>query len=112
MGSVTNGAIRSQRPKIEALEISAYFEAILISEEQGVKKPDSEIYRRAMRKLGSAPENTVFVGDHPIADIEGPARLGIRTIWKRNTYWPAPKQMDAAIDGLEEIPSIIARLNQ
>jgi putative hydrolase of the HAD superfamily len=111
MGLVTNGAIRSQRPKIEALEISHYFQAILISEEQGVRKPDAEIYRRAMQALGSTPESTVFIGDHPTADIEGAARLGIKTIWKQNACWIAPKEMDASIDGLTEIPSIIANMN-
>jgi putative hydrolase of the HAD superfamily len=111
MGLVTNGAIRSQRPKIEALKIGPYFRAILISEEQGVRKPDAEIYRRAMLRLGSTPESTVFIGDHPTADIEGAARLGIKTIWKRNTCWPAPKQMDASIDGLAEIPPIVTNMN-
>jgi len=107
MGLISNGATRSQRPKIEALGIADYFGVVLISEEQGVRKPDPDIYHRAMRKLGSNPENTVFIGDHPEADIEGAAKLGLKTIWKRNNCWPAPKQPDAAIDGLEEIPSII-----
>jgi putative hydrolase of the HAD superfamily len=107
LGLVTNGAIRSQRPKIEALGITDYFEAILISEEQGVRKPDPEIYHRAMRKLGSNTANTVFIGDHPEADIEGAAKLGLKTIWKRNSCWPAPKQPDATIEALDEIPSII-----
>ena len=107
LGLVTNGLIRSQRPKIEALGIAGYFSAILISEEQGVRKPDPEIYHRAMRMLGSAPGETVFVGDHPEADIEGAARLGLKTIWKRNSCWPVPSQVDTTIDGLEEIPAIL-----
>lgn len=109
LGLVTNGLIRSQRPKIEALGIAGYFGTILISEEQEVRKPDPEIYHRAMRKLGSAPEDTVFVGDNPETDIAGAARLGLKTIWKRNNCWPAPDHADGAIDGLEEIPSMIVR---
>jgi putative hydrolase of the HAD superfamily len=111
MGLVTNGRIRSQRPKIAALKIGGYFQAILISEEQGVRKPDPEIYRRALQALGSDAQSSVFIGDHPVADIEGPARLGMRTIWKRNTCWPAPNRMDAAIDDMREIVPIIARIN-
>ena len=109
LGLVTNGSVQSQRPKIEALRIADYFGVLLISEEQGVRKPDPEIYRRAMRKLDSTPANTVFIGDHPEADIAGAARLGLKTIWKRNDCWPAPRQADGVIDGLEEIPALITR---
>ncbi len=107
LGLVSNGTTRSQRPKIEALGIADYFGVILISEEEGVRKPDAEIFQRAMRKLGSVPENTIFVGDHPDADIAGAAQLGMKTIWKQNTCWLAPKASDWTIDRLEEIPSII-----
>ena len=109
LGLVTNGAIRSQRPKIEALDIARYFKVILISEEQGARKPEPEIYHRALRALQAAPERAVFVGDHPTADIEGAAKLGLRTIWKRNACWPAPVRCDAVIDSLAEIPPLLAR---
>jgi putative hydrolase of the HAD superfamily len=108
LGLVTNGAIRSQRPKIEALGISGYFGTILISEEQGVRKPNPEIYHRAMQKLGSTPANSIFIGDHPETDIEGAAKLGLKTIWKRNNCWPEPSRRDAVIDRLEEIPARIS----
>jgi putative hydrolase of the HAD superfamily len=107
LGLVTNGLIRSQRPKIEALGIAGYFGAILISEEQGVRKPEPEIYHRAMALLGSVRQTTWFVGDHPEADIEGAARVGLKTIWKRNDCWPAPEKADGVIQGLEEIPPLI-----
>ncbi len=107
LGLVTNGSTRSQRPKIEALGIADYFATILISEEQGVKKPDSEIYHRAMRELNAIAKTTIFVGDHPEADIAGAGNLGLFTIWKRNICWPPPKKVDAVIDGLDEIPKIV-----
>jgi putative hydrolase of the HAD superfamily len=112
MGIVSNGAVRSQRPKIEALRIAHVFGVILISEEQGVRKPDPEIYLRAMRQLNAVPETTVFVGDHPEADIEGAAKVGLKTIWKRNKCWPPPQQPDAIIDGLDEVPPTIALWSQ
>ena len=108
LGLVTNGSSRSQRAKIEALGIAGYFGVILVSKEQGVRKPDPEIYHRALQALVSAPSQTIFVGDNPEADIDGPAKVGLKTIWKRNGCWPAPLQADAIIDGLEEVPALIA----
>jgi putative hydrolase of the HAD superfamily len=108
MGLITNGAIRSQRPKIEALKIGSYFGAVLISEEQEIRKPNPEIYLRATRQLKCRPDQTVFVGDHPDADIDGAAVLGMKTIWKRNECWSVSKPPDAIIDGLDEIVPVIS----
>jgi putative hydrolase of the HAD superfamily len=39
------------------------FDVLVFSAEEGVQKPDPEIYRRAVARLGVRPEETVFVDD-------------------------------------------------
>jgi putative hydrolase of the HAD superfamily len=107
LGLVTNGKTRVQQPKIDALGIRSFFGTILVSEEQGIRKPDPEIYLRAVQNLQVSPESTIFIGDHPEADIAGARNAGLRTIWKRNTCWPAPKEVDAEINQLSEILPIV-----
>lgn len=42
----------------------------------------------AAKRLGAAPEQCVYVGDHPVNDIEGAAAIGMNTIWIRvNQPW-------------------------
>ena len=110
MGLVTNGAIDSQQPKIDGLGIARYFDTILISEAEGVAKPDAEIFRRATDNLGVSPEQTVMIGDNPEADIRGAKSYGMKAIWKRDAYWEAPEIVDAIVDNLDELPSTIRNL--
>ena len=62
MGLVTNGAVDSQQPKIDGLGIARYFDTMLISEAEGVAKPDAEIFRRAVDNLDVSPDQAVMIG--------------------------------------------------
>lgn len=68
------------RGVLDALEISPLLEAIVLSGEVGVSKPDPEIYRIALQKLGVSPEETVHVGDSEENDRQAAQLIGIRTI--------------------------------
>ncbi|MDP9349565.1 MAG: HAD family hydrolase [Gemmatimonadota bacterium] len=107
LGVVTNGREAFQMRVIRALAIQAYFDTVLISEAEGIRKPDPEIFHRALRRLGARPEESVFVGDHPEADIAGARRAGLRTIWKRDLAWGEPTRYDAAVNGLDELPAVL-----
>jgi HAD superfamily hydrolase (TIGR01450 family) len=45
-----------------------------------VGKPEALLFEEALRRLGSAPENTIVVGDNPLTDREGAKRLGLRCV--------------------------------
>lgn len=107
LGIVSNGLGTFQTRAIEGLGIQDYFEVILISEIEQVRKPQAEIFHRAVKQLGVAVGKSVFVGDHPEADIMGAKNAGMRAIWKRSLYWEKAKEADAIIDELNEIPRIL-----
>ncbi|RUR72801.1 HAD family hydrolase [Chlorogloeopsis fritschii PCC 9212] len=107
LGIVTNGLGQFQTRSIEGLGIRDYFDIILISEIEQVRKPQAEIFQRAMTRLGVSAPDSVFVGDHPEADIAGAKRVQMRTIWKRSLHWLEAKEADAIIDELSEIPLIL-----
>jgi putative hydrolase of the HAD superfamily len=107
LGIITNGRGEFQKRAISGLGIEDYFDVILISEIEGMRKPQPEIFNKAMNQLGVTPENSFFVGDNPEADIEGAKNAKMRTIWKRNSHWLATKEADATIDDLSEILSVV-----
>jgi putative hydrolase of the HAD superfamily len=111
MGLISNGRHDFQMRSIRKLKIEEDFNVILISESEGVRKPDPEIFHRALHKLGRQPRESIFVGDHPDADIRGAHEIGMKTIWKRNDDFLPPPQADAILDDLEQLPSIIHRLD-
>ena len=66
---VTNGKRRVQEGTIDALGIRGLFDALLISEVEGVRKPNREIFWRAAARVGVPPAACCHVGDHPMVDV-------------------------------------------
>jgi putative hydrolase of the HAD superfamily len=94
LGLITNGKTVIQYGKIDQLGIRDEFEAILVSEEAGIKKPDPKIFEMAVEKLKVKPEDCVYIGDHPKNDIEGAGNAGMKTIWmKVNQPWTPELKM-------------------
>ena len=83
LGIITNGRTAFQLSNIRALGIEAYFNTIVISEQEGVKKPEKTIFQRALERIGLEAHEAVFVGDHLINDIKGAKDVGMKAIWKK-----------------------------
>jgi len=58
-----------------------HFDALVISDAIGIRKPRAEIFEAVLAELGVAPQEALHVGDSLSADIGGAAPLGIRTVW-------------------------------
>jgi HAD superfamily hydrolase (TIGR01509 family) len=78
LGLVSNLASPFKNP-VATLGLAAAFDTTAYSCDEGLSKPDPEIYRRALARLGVAPEDTLFVGDNLPNDVNAPAALGLRT---------------------------------
>ena len=107
---VTNGDTALQRAKIRRSGLDAVVDAIAVSGELGVGKPDPRIFEVAARRCGERLDGTGWmVGDSPQWDVVGGRGVGLRTIWLRHgRSWddglPAP---DAAVDSLDEAVRIL-----
>ncbi|MEI3612207.1 HAD family hydrolase [Pseudogracilibacillus sp. SO30301A] len=111
LGMITNGYGQFQMDNIKALGIEEKFEVILISEWEGIKKPNPFIFEKAAERLGAIPNQCVFVGDHPINDIRAANEVGMKSIWKKDSQWDS-SEADFSIDILIEIPLIIEKINK
>jgi putative hydrolase of the HAD superfamily len=108
LGLVTNGWAQIQRGVIRALALEPYLDAILISETEGVRKPDARIFQRALARLGVDAAQTLFVGDHPVNDIDGAQQAGMKAVWMRDDHWGDCPQADWCIDRLPELTALCA----
>lgn len=109
LGLITNGSSEAQRGKLNATDLAPYFDVILVSEEEKIKKPEAAIFLRAAGKLKVAPAECVFVGDNPQADIGGAQQVGMTTVWRRGYLaWPEqlPFTPDYSIDELSQLLTI------
>ena len=103
LGVITNGSVQIQEPVIQSLGIAGLLHTVLISEREGARKPDREIFHRALRTLGVDPDHAWYVGDHPEVDIAGASAAGLEAVWRRTTYWPEPHPPHRTIDSLDEL---------
>ena len=82
--AVTDGRTATQRNKIEALGLDAFFgNQIYISEAEGIDKTSTHSFERIMDALPA--ERYVYVGDNPAKDFVAPNRLGWLTVCLRGT---------------------------
>ncbi len=65
---------------LEHVGVAHHFEAIIDSHNEGVRKPDPEIFRRALARMRIRPEDAVYLGDIPGVDVDGANAAGIRAI--------------------------------
>jgi putative hydrolase of the HAD superfamily len=99
---ITNGRGQFQLDNIKALGIEKYFDTILISEWEGMKKPNPEIFIRAVKQLNVSPEQSIFVGDHPENDVKAAQNVGMKGIWKRDLQWNQV-EADYILDDLADL---------
>lgn len=78
---ITNGATDSQRDKLRVLGIEHWFQAIIISGEVGLAKPNPAIFYLAIDRLGVEPESIWHVGDNLLTDVAGAKAAGIGAVW-------------------------------
>lgn len=110
LGMITNGKGQFQMDNIKALGIEKYFQTILISEWEGMKKPDPQIFLKALDKLNVLPSESIFVGDHPKKDIKAAQDVGMIGVWKKDCQWDNI-EADFIVDDLTEIPLIVVKID-
>ena len=77
---ITNGFQEVQDTKLSLSGMGPYFETMTVSEEVGVKKPNPEIFRYALRKANATPEESLMIGDEMAVDIDGARAVGMDTV--------------------------------
>ena len=111
IGMITNGFGQFQMDNIRALGIEKYFDAILVSENEGIKKPNPAIFERALTRLNIAPSESVFVGDHPENDVKASRYVGMKAIWKKDGQWDT-FETEFVVGDLGELPKLIGQLKK
>ena len=85
--------------RIRGSELFSYFDELFFSNEQGICKPDKEIFYRCMDALGVSPEECLYVGDGGSNELETARELGMKSmqaVWylKEGTSQPVGRLKD------------------
>lgn len=102
---------------IDKAGIRHFFELILTSAAQGIRKPDVHIFRSALDHFSVKPHQGVMVGDTLYADVLGANNSGLFSIWiNRRVELQALSEKErkiqpgAVITTLDELPSLLKSL--
>ena len=90
-----------------------YFDAAILSYEQGVQKPDEEIYKRCMASLGVAPEECLYIGDGGSNELEAARTLGMKAfqaVWYLQEGTSQPMGRMEAFEQLESPRDVLEHL--
>ena len=100
--------------------IEDLFDAVIVSDEVGARKPNAMIYAAALKAFFVKPEETVFVADETAEDLVGAKGCGMKTIWldtgieaewsKKDREMAGLFPPDAIVKKLPEIVPIIKRM--
>jgi HAD superfamily hydrolase (TIGR01549 family) len=119
VGLVVDGEADENRIARVRLGLDGLFDALAISSEVGVSKPDPRIYVRALDELGVAKEDygrVVMVGNRLERDVRGSRALGLVTVWldRSPRYRKQPLDVsevpDYVIGGPLELLAVLDRL--
>ncbi len=107
MTIVSNGSGITQRRKLKKSGLDQFFKTCFISGEVGYRKPEKEIFQKALFTLGYSPENAVMIGDNPDNDVSGAQKLGIKTIWISEGIKTNKKIGDVEIDQIKHLEEVL-----
>jgi putative hydrolase of the HAD superfamily len=107
IGVVSNNLLEEQREKMRHCGLDAYVDALIVSEEAGVSKPDPAIFAIALERVGAAAGDAVMIGDSWAADIQGAIAAGVRAIWFNRFNRPLPRADVASFDAFVPIQPVL-----
>ena len=91
--------------------LDGLFDTVVFSCEVGYAKPDEEIYRIALKRLGAEAKETAFIGDGGSGELEGARRAGLATVLAAGVIrriWP--RDIEARINHADGIVETIDEL--
>jgi len=76
LAAMTNGNADIYRTSLGHL-----FDYSISAEEVGSAKPDSDMFEALLAQSDRSADEILYIGDHPIHDIEGAHNMGIVNVW-------------------------------
>ena len=116
LGVVSNLAFSpAVRKTLEMFDVAKYFEAIIVSADDGWRKPNPKIFKKALRTMGISASETVYVGDELDHDVEGARKVGMHTVLLKRPFTnmaASNVKPDAIICEWKDLPKAIKTIGE
>lgn len=105
-GVITNGPSVLQNHKMDTSGLRPYCDIVVVSGDEGVHKPDPRLFEITAERLGVKPQECVYVGDHPVNDIQGALSAGMRAI-RMNFGWFKDRNLRPDVPVITDIIDVL-----
>ncbi len=110
LGILTNGTERLQLMKLDKLGIRDYFDEVVISAKEGMRKPDQDIFDRAKEMIDA---DRYIMASHMLRDdVIAARRADFEAIWisEKEPKKEVPENIAIRVPGFEEIPGAVDQI--
>ncbi len=107
LGIIANQSLGT-KDRLSSWGLLKYFDIVLASAEEGISKPDIEIFHRALTAAKCLPDNAVMIGDRLDNDIVPAKKVGMKTVWIKQGLGG----LASAIHKMEQADYIIESLSE
>lgn len=112
IGILTNGNSVGQHNKVNKFNFDKLMDAVVVSGDYGIHKPDKKIFEIACEKIGEKPEDCIYVGDVFSNDIMGSSRAGMTPVWiTADSERPSGSYTGYRIENLTQLLDVLKKIN-
>jgi putative hydrolase of the HAD superfamily len=72
---------------LRKLGINRFFNAVVVSGDNGWRKPHKKIFQEALARLQVKADEAVYIGDCPMEDIKGATEAGIKAVFVSSQFY-------------------------
>ncbi len=114
LGIVSDAPIKQAWLRLAELNLCDFFDVVVARGPKAKAKPHVMPFKKALKALKLKPEEILFVGDNPKADILGAKNIGMKTVLAKygQVIYESNIKADFEINDISELLSIIEILNK
>lgn len=110
---LTNAQKVFTEKEIQTLGLSSYFDGILYSSTERVKKPDCKFFERLMERYQLKAEECVMIGNDAVCDVGGALNAKMKAIYLKSNIRGSGKCPDSVrqfkITDLDELAEVLSK---
>lgn len=104
-------ALSNGNANLAMIGIDQYFKAHFSAETEGMPKPHSAMFKKALQHSGVNANEAIHIGDHPKEDIEAAQELGFHTIWFNQNQKQETNQCTPSIE-IHQLEQLLSAVDQ
>ncbi len=112
VGALSNASVERQTRKLVDVGLGESVPMLVGVDTLGVGKPDPQVFLEACRRLGTAPDRTIYIGDELDIDARAATAAGLHGVWldrpgtRRGGSHVEGRDL-AAADGITVVDSLV-----